>query len=118
MQYMYYTQIFVGMLDAPKGLSALVDDENNSIKLTWTPPQSLAPINGYKLYWINIAEVEIPGNDSGYNFVFSDYGISRCDNQVFLFSLRGYNPGGLGAFSNISVNVPANAMCSNQETCE
>ena len=104
-------------MDAPKGLSALLDDKNNSIRLSWTPPQSLTPINGYELHWNKIAIAEIPGNVLDYTFVFSKYNISRCEDQVIMFSLRGYNPAGEGASSNISVRVEANTVCDTQQSC-
>ena len=50
-------------------------------------------------------DITITGEKQNYRIFFSDYGISRCDDQEIIFSVGGNNPLGKGQFSNVTVNV-------------
>ena len=106
-----YTFLYV--LGVPGAPEVTFINDSNGVNITLVEPYSLvgATISQYGLtaqvssqnltVWVNFTT-------STFNFVFTEYNISMCQDQNVSFSLCAYNAAGKGDFRHASVFVPGN----------
>ena len=110
----YWNVILADFLKAPLDLT--VDCHNNSVSLSWTPPQSFAPISSFSIR-TSIAptnETIISGKRRNFSIDLSDYGISRCEDKKITFMVGGINDLGNGKYSSYTLN---SIKIDGQENC-
>ena len=94
----------------------MYSNDCHSVNLTLAKPYCLpnANITHYGLFAeASYQNIVVTANftESTFNFILSEYNISRCEAQYINFSLCAFNLAGKGDFRHLNVFLPGNESC-------